>query len=63
MLLMPRVVLIVLSFGVCAARVHSHHLDVLREMSSCLRVVRHAVRRSAPLTHTVCSTCALSTDL
>jgi len=65
-MLMPRAVLILLSLSVCAVRVHSHHVDVssaLREMNSCLRVVRHAVRRRASLTHTVCSVATMSTSL
>jgi hypothetical protein len=59
-------VLIVLSLSVCAVRIHSHHADMsgaLREMNSCLRVVRHALRRSASLTHTVCSIDACSSGL
>ena len=58
-MLMPRAVLIVLSLSVCAVRMHSHHIDVsgaLSEMNSCLRTVRHALRRSTPLTQSVCST-------
>jgi hypothetical protein len=65
-MLMPRALLIVLSLSVCGVRIHSRHVDVsgvLREMNSCLRVVRHALRRSASLTHTVCSITPLSTGL
>jgi hypothetical protein len=65
-MLMLRVALILLSLCVCAARVHSHPGDVsgvLRELNSCLRVVRHALRRSAHLTNSVFSTSALSTSL
>jgi hypothetical protein len=46
--LMPRAVLIVLSLGVCAMRVHAPSVDVsgaVREVNSCLRIVRLAASR------------------
>jgi hypothetical protein len=46
--LMPRAVLIVLSLGVCAMRVHGPSADVsgaVREVNSCLRIVRLAASR------------------
>ena len=50
-MLISRAVLIVLSLSVFTVRIHRQHVDVavaLKEMDSCLRVMRHASRhRSA----------------
>ena len=49
----PRVVLILLSLGTCAVRVHARGgdtPDAVREVNSCLRMVRVAASRRSRVT-------------
>ena len=51
-MLISRAVLIVLSLSVCSVRIHRQPVDVsgaLREMNTCLRVLRHALRRRSSM--------------
>jgi hypothetical protein len=48
LVLMPRAVLILLSLSVCAVRMHAQSADMsgaVREVNSCLRIVRLAASR------------------